>query len=776
MMNIDAKGIINIESCHKKRPLSQEEVDYKNAMQLRLRRVCPYNNQSLSQKYCSFIERTLFSIKRARLNGQNLIKLDLKGQDLRAAHLRGANLRGADLREADLRGVNLSEADLQGVNLSGADLRGANLNRSQLRNAELLKTNISGATLRNAKLNNANLSGADLRGADLSKADLDMAYLVFANLTGAVLNKAVLSRASLRSADLRQTNLKGVNLKRVSLRDVNLSGYDLSGRDLRGLDMRSTNLSGANLQNTRLANAMLSGSNLSEANLAGANLSAATLYGANLSGATLCGANLKGVDWTGVNLTGANLTRATVVVTQCNWPRFLTVKPSFKQFDEASLRLVLPHQWDDDMLNQHLHHIDNIGSGSLLTLIDSLDNNDLKSHLALQIMKSLKGVNVSSVALPLVSVLGKAPYCHHKILLTWLGPICARYLAKYNASIMPPLAAPVLNVALEDFHQAPYKMLHQNGLFIQVIKQGMGGDELLRKKAQQIYQSYLNHQKVVAYTRQHTFGNFNGEPDWSDNHLANFLLFSERKNGKVLMLSQTTLDGMLMPDPEKPVWHLMYVYQEDKNLNLSEFKLFELFRTEFRLFLKSYQSLFKNRKLYGFLNVLHLGDMHAIFQSATEEAYCAQKLVSLEQQMELNLIFQKLLQDSPQAERLFLTQAHYRDIVAALGLSVADNTRQGQTLLCLAALFAKYSSSDIFGTEEESPLILRSYAWALMDKAHEVDSSIFASIEQYLDWENRLLGLNGAYTCSAVIYDLMTEHLRPQSPEILAAMIPPSWS
>ncbi|NDL63018.1 hypothetical protein [Acerihabitans arboris] len=110
-------------------------------------------------------------------------------------------------------------------------------------------------------------------------------------------------------------------------------------------------------------------------------------------------------------------------------PLLFSLRVFPRQLDGASLQLTLPDRWDWDeaMLDRHLNHLNHPESGSLLKLIDSLGNNELKVQFTLKLMKSLQHVDVSTVALPLMSILGKSPYSKDERLSAWLDLICAGY-------------------------------------------------------------------------------------------------------------------------------------------------------------------------------------------------------------------------------------------------------------------------------------------------------------------------------------------------------------
>ncbi|WP_218586254.1 hypothetical protein [Acerihabitans arboris] len=108
-----------------------------------------------------------------------------------------------------------------------------------------------------------------------------------------------------------------------------------------------------------------------------------------------------------------------------------------------------------------------------------------------------------------------------------------------------------------------------------------------------------------------------------------------------------------------------------------------------------------------------------------------------------------------------MTSEHRAEIIKAYGLPSASDTEKAKTLPSLAAVFTSYSSVTIFGKEQHSSEILRHYAYTLMAQAHKLDVKIFPSEKNnnFTDWENCLQGRQNAYTCSAVLFDIMVEPL-----------------
>src|SRR5471030_3096356 len=654
----------------------------------------------------------------ARVNKQTFCRISTALLLRRQGGLPSTAVVLKDDNRIDLQWANLSGANLSGANLYGADLWGANLSATNLR-------------------------GVDLRGVDLWGVDLSAAKLLRANLSG----------ANLCGANLSGANLWGANLCGVNLRGVNLWGVNLWG----------ANLNGANLSRANLSRADLSGANLSRADQSGANLCEADLSGANLSRANLNGADLSWASLSKVDLSGANLNRA-----------------NLSNISQEGALLCLPNEWNSTALDAYLNHINNRTSGSLLTMMDSIDEQyaDVKLRMARELMTSLQKTwaDTSAVDLPLLDILSKAPYTDDADITAWLVTLCGRYLSQHNGLVIPRRMG-IFNLSVDLFTRQPERMFTHNGTFIQIIAQGMAkySTPAMKEKAAGLYETYLRDGRIKAYSTLEDFGNGEGKPDWSDKHAVNFILLSAQPARVcAMLLSLASLEGMLRPQSGTE-WHNVYLYKDGVNLSPAESPPSgELFAKAFPLFNDPYQHMQNSAKFLLLLKALNLGSLETPFVSAAGAKYSATKLVSATHQKTLKGIFAPKLTYSPGAGRYGLNDAHYEELLGAYGLASASDGEKGKTLLCLAALFTKYSSSAVFGTETESPEVLRQYAYALMAKAHSLDGSL-VNAATFANWTNRLLGLNKAFTCSAVLSNLMVEHIRSRFPAVLSGIMPPAW-
>src|SRR5476649_1250255 len=370
------------------------------------------------------------------LRGANFFKTNLRGLDLSEADLSYANLREADLRESGLRGACLSRAAFFGAKLAGANLNNADLSWHQRGKSD------DGFT----DLRDVNLSGANLSGADLSGANLNNSWLDKANLSGANLSEACLNGSLLTDVNLSMANLSGIRHSWVSLSSAALRGANLSGANLSRVNFSRIDLSDANLRGVSLRMMDLSGANL---------------HGTNLSGADLRGTKLNGADLSDILQKGA--------------------------------LLKLP-KWNSTTLDTHLNHINNPASGSLLTMMDSIDEQyaDVKLRMARELMRSLQKTwaDTSAVDLPLLDILSKAPYTDDADITAWLVTLCGRYLSQHNGLVIPRRMG-IFNLSVDLFTRQPERMFTHNGTFIQIIAQGMAkySTPAMKEKAAGLYET-----------------------------------------------------------------------------------------------------------------------------------------------------------------------------------------------------------------------------------------------------------------------------------------------
>ncbi len=133
------------------------------------------------------------------------------------------------------------------------------------------------------------------------------------------------------------------------------------------------------------------------------------------------------------------------------------------------------------------------------------------------------------------------------------------------------------------------------------------------------------------------------------------------------------------------------------------------------------------------------------------------------------------------------------NIDSSASLTVQHRLLQAQTLFSLSAVFGYFSSSRFFGEEQESPILLRIFAAALMIKAYEIDTSVFGTDKNlqklnFFEYLTRMLCGNKmdpvikqwkkvSFECTAIVSGMMIKHANSERnfAKVLNQIKPPGW-
>ncbi|EDU6438738.1 E3 ubiquitin--protein ligase, partial [Salmonella enterica] len=282
---------------------------------------------------------------------------------------------------------------------------------------------------------------------------------------------------------------------------------------------------------------------------------------------------------------------------------------------------------------------------------------------------------------------------------------------------------------------------------------------------------------VALYTRQDDFGKMDGsgEPDWESKDAFNWVLLSSPEENSVMMVSDNSLSKMLEPDFYTH-WRSFFLYRDGELQEASGYQLDHLFNDVFPVFSKAYQSFCSAHEFGRILDILlPEGEVKEQFRTAALSGASDVKMVDDDSQLKLGEIFEPYLDD------WLLQEGHIQQITDCYELQEVSGSEKAETFFCLGAAFCRYSSSAVFGTEWESPQILRGYASGLLEEAHRQHPALFAAAdftpeERMGDIRGRLRGGDGGhFTCTAVLSDILVEHAEKNFPQRLATLYPMAW-
>ena len=194
----------------------------------------------------------------------------------------------------------------------------------------------------------------------------------------------------------------------------------------------------------------------------------------------------------------------------------------------------------------------------------------------------------------------------------------------------------------------------------------------------------------------------------------------------------------------------------------------------------------QNVKIIDVLSLLNLGKFLPDFKMALQKTLYLVNMTSPAVSNELVDVFAPLVEGGAtqlgkvgaEAKGIKLTQETITKILDKLGKNDAPDAEKATYLLVLSGIFAKYSSSKFFGIENDSPIALRNFALALMNSALDLNKDVVPA--EYLkndkdDWSNKLIGSESAFTCTAVLAEIMLGVCKQISPLQVKSLFPPSW-
>jgi uncharacterized protein YjbI with pentapeptide repeats len=590
-------------------------------------------------------------------------------------------------------------------------------------------------------------------------------------------------------------DLIGIDLRHKAIP----KNFDLHGTDLSGANLSGANLNGANLIGANLSGARLEGTILTKANLHKASLVSAFLYRAILIGARLTYAGLSGANFSCADLTDADLRYSNVISAQLNEANMSGVVINTKtlrnlDFTGVNFGIVspiikellkpAPKSWYSDL---HYTHND---LGSLLIKINSI--NDKFPHIKISLIRQLK-VNLeyngitSDKLVTIIKLLSNnlsgAPYDKDPVITLWLSEVARHWLfSSAQATFDPEVLGGLTGILLIFYREHPREKLLNNGSFIALIDAVMRGnnDEHMATAAI-LYEQYLSMPEIEPWTLFPVDGICTPVEgvDLRDGD-APLIMIAVPLSLPVMVVSRDNFISMLRGSIAG--WQNYFLYRAPEPESCITGSQLpppgELFSNHFPIFERPYLNALKTARFPRLLDTLMPGEqeMKAQFLDATLSKYPNVRLTGTKQQVRLARILSQALIPPSEKDGCWcaLTSSHALAIIRAYDLEDVRSLVKAQTFLGLAAVFTRYSASGVFGDEYESPEVLRRYAYALMGEAVNHNATVVNS-ETLQDWRNRLSGQQGAFTCSALLADMMADHANKDFPEIFKNLMPPAW-
>ncbi|MEU8678115.1 pentapeptide repeat-containing protein [Streptomyces sp. NPDC048560] len=249
-----------------------------------------------------------------QLADANLANLDLADADLTGAVLNRATLHSTSLRGAFLDRVTMICPGMERTDLTGASMRDAYVHAlaaqtSIFDNADLSNLrDATGSLFHGCSMRGTAMPAGQLAGTTFYQCDLEGADLKAANLQGATFNESV----------LRETDFGNAVADQLTVTKSDMAGARLSGMTGTGVVIqRATNCDGLDLSGARLPSLRLDGLRghsvvARDLHAPDADIGHCCLPSIDLSAAALPGLRLRDSDLAGAKLSAASLVAASV--------------------------------------------------------------------------------------------------------------------------------------------------------------------------------------------------------------------------------------------------------------------------------------------------------------------------------------------------------------------------------------------------------------------------------------------------------------------------------
>ncbi len=476
-----------------------------------------------------------------------------------------------------------------------------------------------------------------------------------------------------------------------------------------------------------------------------------------------------------------------------------------------------------------LDHIGNASNSSLLSCINDIDDRHhaLKMRLMVQVAAKIDVAKLSATETEsIMDIWARNPEYAQNLVI---GDVIIRAanIQKLSADThqLKVLIQLVQNIVQSEGGDTGNRigtfMLDNNGFFVQLVALCTNHTEPdIRKAAEMLYDQYLALPEVEQHSKllRDTFDShgIRGSIDYTQDHQPlvplkdddSAYLFVHRSAGSAayegLILSRAQLNGMVSVDLAHEWSNVTLTRQtlQPDGLNtvaavsLGDFNPAEVY-SQFPLFRTPYQIRSQQAAINKLLESLNLKysnnngeaglltqDYTSVFRLALNHRTSKTKLTDAGNQNTLRKIFGRFLTEPDRQTWSLqslptLTDTHIANLLQNYRplCGGASNANDARILFSLAAVMANLSSSSYLGTEFDSPTAIRFYAAGLLKKAYQVDPSV-CSKEDHDLYMSKLLGLAGAFTCTALLSKAMMDHAKtqPDFSRILMAIKPAAWS
>lgn len=565
-----------------------------------------------------------------------------------------------------------------------------------------------------------------------------------------------------------------INKKLMSLL---IDNKKLNNGDFYNCDLKDNNISDADICDSRFENC-----NLNEFEFTKCKLNQACFSGSKIKNTTF-----NKCDLTNANFLLSNIENVNFINSDLSSAKIKVKSASFENstLDNAKI------EFDID----NIISIEN--KNSLFETIRSIDDkyHEIKTSLMSALISKIKDNNIGlSMKYLLENIFSNKYFCQDKIIKNFITDIlyASDFNEEYSNSFdkLPPDFLSFHLDLIDNYDNNKLKsfMLKNNNNFIKLMVLSLYHEnQNVRDKSRALYDKYLDLEEIKSFVEKNGIDCGDRVVDWYDKSSFNYILINRDKDKKIIINHEDIVNILFNDNVENNTsWNKFYLYIGNKcqiSNNINYYKLFMGHKLlddykipDFVIFKNNYEKSINIIESNKWLSLFESSDFYKRFHSVLigMAPLSNENFINIKQQENLAETFRPFLNVSDDnIKKNSLNIEHYQKLCEVFDITLANNELKSQYLLSLSALIVKYSSSSVFGTASDSPEILRKYAYALMNKANELNPKLMG--EYFDEWSDKLLGLNNRFECTDTLFSKMNDYGKKHFQNIFYKIIPLHW-
>ena len=565
-----------------------------------------------------------------------------------------------------------------------------------------------------------------------------------------------------------------INKKLMSLL---IDNKKLNNGDFYNCDLKDNNISDADICDSRFENC-----NLNEFEFTKCKLNQACFSGSKIKNTTF-----NKCDLTNANFLLSNIENVNFINSDLSSAKIKVKSASFENstLDNAKI------EFDID----NIISIEN--KNSLFETIRSIDDkyHEIKTSLMSALISKIKDNNIGlSMKYLLENIFSNKYFCQDKIIKNFITDIlyASDFNEEYSNSFdkLPPDFLSFHLDLIDNYDNNKLKsfMLKNNNNFIKLMVLSLYHEnQNVRDKSRALYDKYLDLEEIKSFVEKNGIDCGDRVVDWYDKSSFNYILINRDKDKKIIINHEDIVNILFNDNVENNTsWNKFYLYIGNKCQISNNINYYELFMghellddykiPDFVFFKNNYEKSINRIESNKWLSLFESSDFYKQFHSVLigMKPSSNENFINIIQQENLAETFRPFLNVSDDnIKKTSLNIEHYQKLCEVFDITLANNELKSQYLLSLSALIVKYSSSSVFGTASDSPEILRKYAYALMNKANELNPKLMG--EHFDEWSDKLLGLNNRFECTDTLFSKMNDYGKKHFQNIFYKIIPLHW-